>query len=196
MNLVSISNSDLLIFVVGTSGSGKDSVMRETVTYLDTIDIPASILRRVITRPSDKNEESTFMTVEEFSLHKAEDEFALYWNIYDNWYGCGWRQIKEAINRKEFLLINISRGMLFKAREVFPKCLIILVTVPQEIAESRIKKRGREDEEGLQTRLTRMKKKIDMPTPNLVIENIGDLPKTAEVLGNFLNIRYKERKDE
>jgi hypothetical protein len=39
-----------------------------------------------------------------------------------------------------------------------------------------------------------MKRKIDIPTPNLVIENTGDLTKSAEILGNFLKLQYEEMK--
>ena len=185
-----IINTKLLVFVVGTSGSGKDSVMRETVSYLISHDIPASTLMRVITRSPDKNEKSTFMTTEDFLKLMKNNEFALSWHIYDNWYGCGWTPIKNAVTRNELLLINISRSVLFKAREVFPECLIVLVTVPKEIAESRIKKRGREDERGLITRLNRMKSNVEMPTPNKTVENTGNLHKTAEELGKYLKEHY------
>ncbi|MCK4848901.1 MAG: hypothetical protein KAT16_07760, partial [Candidatus Heimdallarchaeota archaeon] len=66
MNSVKQDRSRLLIFVVGTSGSGKDSVMRETVAYLTQSGVLAQILKRIITRTPDKNEESNFMTVDEF----------------------------------------------------------------------------------------------------------------------------------
>ena len=184
------TKTNLLVFVVGTSGSGKDSVMRETVSFLTSQSIPATTLKRAITRPPDRNEDSTFMTVDEFLKHKEDNEFALSWHVYDNWYGCSWVGINKAIRENQLLLINISRSILFKAREVFPDCLIVLVTVPKEIAASRILKRGREDEKGLQTRLTRMESKIEIPTPNIIVENTGNLNKTAEELGNFLKHHY------
>ncbi|MHA1993623.1 MAG: hypothetical protein ACW97Z_03715 [Candidatus Hodarchaeales archaeon] len=193
MNSQIIIDTDLLVFVVGTSGSGKDSVMREAVSYLNSQSIPASTLKRVITRTPDKNEDSIFMTVDDFLNRKKNNEFALSWHIYDNWYGCGWPPIKNAINQRQILLINVSRNILFKARKVFPNCLIILVTVPVEIAESRIKRRGREDEKGLQTRMSRMKNKIEIPSPNLTLKNTGNLNKTAEELGNFLKNHYLSR---
>ncbi|MHA1977160.1 MAG: hypothetical protein ACW98F_07010 [Candidatus Hodarchaeales archaeon] len=193
MNSQKKKKTNLLIFVVGTSGSGKDSVMRETITFLNSQKIPASTLKRIITRPPDKNEESTFMSTEEFLKLQEENELSLSWYIYDNWYGCEKTPIERALDRDELLLINVSRSMLFKAREVFPDCLIVLVTVPKEIAESRIKKRGREDDKGLQIRLSRMKKDIEIPTPNKIVENTGDLNKTAEELGKFLKSHYLAR---
>ena len=123
MNPNIVHKSELLIFVVGTSGSGKDSVMRETAAYLNRNGIPTQLLKRFITRPSDKDEESLFITNEDFL--KRKDEFALSWYIYDNWYGCPWEGIKKAIKEREILLINVSRAVLFQAREVFPQCKIV-----------------------------------------------------------------------
>lgn len=183
-----LNKSDLLIFVVGTSGSGKDSVMRETAVYLNENGIPAQLLKRVITRPSDKNEESVFMTDDDFLEHR--DDFALSWNIFDNWYGCPWNIINESIIKREILLINVSRAVLYKVRELFPKCKIILITVPKDVAETRLKHRGREDQQGLQKRLTRMTTKIDMPPPDKIIQNTGNLVETAQELGNYLSSHF------
>jgi phosphonate metabolism protein PhnN/1,5-bisphosphokinase (PRPP-forming) len=188
MNPKVLPKSELLIFVVGTSGSGKDSVMRETAAYLNRNGIPAQLLKRFITRPSDKNEESFFITNENFINRK--EEFALSWYIYDNWYGCPWEGIEKAIKKREILLINISRAVLFQAREVFPHCKIVLITVPKSIAESRVKHRGREDEKGVEKRLSRMSVKIDMPSPDKIIENTGDLEEAAEKLGKYLKTIY------
>ena len=183
-----LNKSDLLIFVVGTSGSGKDSIMRETALYLNEQGVPARLLKRFITRPSDKNEESFFITSESF-LERKED-FALSWNIYGNWYGCPWDNIKKSIQDEEILLINVSRNVLYQARELFPNCKIVLVTVPKDIAESRLKRRGREDQEGLKMRLSRMITEVEMPEPDKVIENIGILAEAAEKLGTYLKTVY------
>ena len=190
MNSVKQDRSRFLIFVVGTSGSGKDSVMRETVAYLTQSGVPAQILKRIITRTPNKNEQSNFLAVDEFKKRKSE--FALSWNIYDNWYGIPWNAINIAYENNSLLLINVSRGVLNEARVLFPSSRIVLVTVPKEIAESRIRNRGREDQEGMNIRLTRMSKQVDMPSPSIVVNNSGDLKDTARVLGEFLKKEYDE----
>jgi phosphonate metabolism protein PhnN/1,5-bisphosphokinase (PRPP-forming) len=182
--------SKLLVFVVGTSGSGKDSVMRETVTYLTENGVSAQILKRMITRTPDKYEESNFLPIDEF-LHR-KNEFALSWNIYDNWYGIPWDSINAAYENASLLLINVSRGVLYEARRLFPSCLIILVTVPKEIAESRIKNRGREDHKEMSKRLRRMSKDVDMPAPSKIVNNVGVLQDAAKKLSEFLIREYKK----
>ncbi|MCK4848935.1 MAG: hypothetical protein KAT16_07930, partial [Candidatus Heimdallarchaeota archaeon] len=141
-------------------------------------------------RTPDKNEESNFLAVDEFKKRKSE--FALSWNIYDNWYGIPWNAINIAYENNSLLLINVSRGVLNEARVLFPSSRIVLVTVPKEIAESRLRNRGREDQEGMNMRLTRMSKQVDMPTPSIVVNNSGDLRDTARVLGEFLKKEYDE----
>lgn len=194
MSAIAQTNSDLLIFVVGTSGSGKDSVMRETLNYLRNQGITCRLLTRIITRKSDVNEKSIYMTVDQFKNHL--NDFGLYWNVYDNWYGCPKADIEETMVQRELLLINVSRAVLHEARRKYPLCKIILITVPTETAELRIKKRGREDEIGFEKRLERMKTIVDMPPPDLVVQNIGDLHETAEKVGNYLKNVYLISKQE
>lgn len=182
--------SKLLVFVVGTSGSGKDSVMRETVAYLTENGVPAQILKRMITRTPDKYEESHFLPIDEFL--KRKNEFALSWNIYDNWYGIPWVSINVANENSSLLLINVSRGVLYEARRLFPSSLIILLTVPKEIAKSRIKNRGREDHKGMSKRLTRMSMDVDIPSPSKIVSNAGVLQDTAKKLGEFLIREYNK----
>jgi ribose 1,5-bisphosphokinase len=182
--------SKLLVFVVGTSGSGKDSVMRETVAYLTENGVSAQILKRMITRTPDKYEESNFLTIDEFLQRK--NEFALSWNIYDNWYGIPWDSIYAAYENTSLLLINVSRGVLYEARRLFPSSFIILVTVPKEIAESRIKNRGREDRNEMRRRITRLSKEVDMPYPSIIINNAGVLQDAAKELGEFLIREYNK----
>ncbi|MHA1944471.1 MAG: hypothetical protein ACXAC6_03485 [Candidatus Hodarchaeales archaeon] len=180
--------SKLLVFVVGTSGSGKDSVMRETVAYLTENGVPAQILKRMITRTPDKYEESNFLSIDEFLQRK--NEFALSWKIYDNWYGIPWDSINAAYEKSSLLLINVSRGVLYEVRRLFPSSLIILLSVSKEIAESRIKSRGREDHKEMSERLTRMSKDVDMPSPSKIVNNAGILQDTAKELGEFLLREY------
>jgi len=182
--------SKLLVFVVGTSGSGKDSVMRETVAYLTENGVPAQILKRMITRTPDKYEESNFLPVDEFLRRK--NEFALSWNIYDNWYGIPWVSINVVYENSSLVLINVSRGVLYEARRLFPSSLIILVTAPKEIAKSRIKNRGREDHKGMSKRLTRMSMDVDIPSPSKIVNNAGVLQDTAKKLGEFLIREYNK----
>ncbi len=185
-------SSHLVILVVGKSGSGKDTLMRESQRLLqEEKNIPVNILQRYITRTSDKNEESISVTQEEYLQRKKANEFALYWRIYGNWYGCPKVSIDTPIKRGELVLINVSRSILNEARKNYPHCKIILIDVSLSIAEKRVKSRGRDTGKGLKDRLTRMKKEdIDMPQPNKIILNDDSLEKAVLALSSYLEDIY------
>ncbi|MFX0124189.1 MAG: hypothetical protein ACFFAE_11175, partial [Candidatus Hodarchaeota archaeon] len=137
--------SDLLVFVVGRSGSGKDTIMRNVANILLFENIPVNILQRNITRPPDKTEESLYVSEEEFLLKKSQKEYVLTWFVYNNWYGCPRIPLEESLHRGEIVLVNISRRILQEAREKYPQSKIVLIVVKDEIAEKRLKERGREN---------------------------------------------------
>jgi phosphonate metabolism protein PhnN/1,5-bisphosphokinase (PRPP-forming) len=184
--------SDLLIFVVGRSGSGKDTLMRKAMDILLLKKIPVSILKRTITRPSDKTEESFYVSNTEFLKKLDENEFALSWSAYDNWYGCPRAPLEDSLKRGEIIMVNVSRSVLYEAREKYPQSKILFIDVPISLAEKRIKARGRENDHLLTERLNRMKETVDMPTPDLIIHNDGDLEKAVTEISNYLKSLYSK----
>ncbi|MFX1506790.1 MAG: hypothetical protein ACFFDC_11870 [Promethearchaeota archaeon] len=186
--------SDLLFFVVGRSGSGKDTIMRKVVNILLLEDIPARILQRHITRQPDKTEVSLYVSEEEFLQKKSQKEYAFSWFVYDNWYGCPQKPLEQYLRRGEIILVNVSRSILYDAKEKYPRSKIILIVVPDEVAETRIKNRGREDSNHLADRFNRMHKKINMPFPDKVIQNEGDLEIAVQELSDYLRKVYQDSK--
>lgn len=178
--------SDLLVFVVGISGSGKDTIMRNVADTLLLEDIPVNILQRNVTRLPDKTEESLYISEEEFLQRKSEKEFTLSWFVYNNWYGCPCALLEEPLQRGEIVLVNVSRNILHEAREKYPQSKIVLIEVPIKIAEKRVKTRGRETYNHLVERFTRMQEEFDMPTPDKIILNDGDLENAIHELSHYL----------
>lgn len=187
--------SDLLVFIVGRSGSGKDTIMKNVVNGLLLEDIPATILQRNITRPPDKTEESLYVSEEEFLQRKSQKEYALSWFVYNNWYGCPRIPLEESLQRGDIVLVNVSRSILHEAREKYPQSKIVSIVVQDRVAEKRLKARGREDSNRLAERVTRMQKEIDMPLPDKIIQNEGDLDNTVHELSNHLRKLYQESKN-
>lgn len=186
--------SGLLFFVVGRSGSGKDTLMRKTAEILKSEQISVTVIQRVITRPSDENEKSLFVSESEFLKKKDNDEFALTWFIYNNWYGCPRDSIEVPMQKGEIVLLNVSRGVLHEARKKFPRSKIISIEVPIEVAQKRVESRRRENGSYLNDRLARMTEKIDMPSPDIIIKNDGDLIKAAYELSTYLKTHYLKNK--
>ncbi|MFX1283735.1 MAG: hypothetical protein ACFFB5_08770 [Promethearchaeota archaeon] len=186
--------SDLLIFVVGISGSGKDTIMRKTSHNLFIEQIPVNILQREITRSPDKTEESLYISEEEFLMKKSRGEYALYWYAYNNWYGCPRTLLEAPLQRGEVVLVNVSRNILYEARDKYPESKIVLIDVPINIAKIRIKTRGRETDYLLNERQTRMHDKINILPPDKVVQNDSDLEKAVNELTDYLKTLYLDFK--
>lgn len=188
------TKSDLLVFVVGRSGSGKDTIMRNVASALLLDDIPVYILQRHITRPPDKTENSLYVSEEEFLQKKSQKDYVLSWSVYNNSYGCPRIPLEESLRKGEIVLVNVSRSILYDAKEKYPRSKIVQIVVPDKVAETRIKNRGREDSNNLAERLTRMRKKIDMPFPDKIIENEGDLDVAVHEFSDYLRKIYQASK--
>ena len=92
------------------------------------------------------------------------------------------------------MLVNVSREILYEARKKYPESKIVLIEVPIEIAEKRIKARGRETASHMAERQARMQEKIEIPTPDNVIWNDGSLDKAVKELSDYLKMLYQKSK--
>ncbi len=77
-----------LFYVMGPSGSGKDSLLRALRERLKPAD-PVVIAHRYITRAADANEASVALTAEEFHRRMELGCLALHWHSHGLHYGIG-----------------------------------------------------------------------------------------------------------
>lgn len=142
-----------LIYLIGPSGSGKDSLLeaaRETVTQRG-----GRIVRRVITRSAQASGEAAqAVGVEQFVKMQARGEFALSWFANGLYYGIP-VEIDDWLANGQEVLVNGSRGHLPLARERYPDLLVVLLTVDQAVLRQRLLARGRESLDEIDARLTR-----------------------------------------
>ena len=78
-----------LVYVMGPSGAGKDSVL-ERARALLSADLPIAFAHRYITRPADVGGENhVALSRAEFALRRAHGLFAFHWHAHGNDYGIG-----------------------------------------------------------------------------------------------------------
>ena len=78
-----------LVYVMGPSGAGKDSVLGRARAML-SIDLPVVFAHRYITRPVDAGGENhVALSHAEFALRRAHGLFAFHWQAHGNDYGIG-----------------------------------------------------------------------------------------------------------
>ncbi|MGI9369439.1 MAG: phosphonate metabolism protein/1,5-bisphosphokinase (PRPP-forming) PhnN [Ruegeria sp.] len=169
-----------VIAVVGPSGVGKDSVMDALVMRVPGI----HRVRRVVTRPEgEEGEAFERVSVDEFRKMEREGAFALSWAAHGLMYGVP-TKIRDQRCDAQAVLVNLSRGVLLRAQEVFGELIVISLTADEDILARRLSARARESAGEQKRRLVR----AAVPLPEglsrvIEVDNSGALEGTiSEIL--------------
>jgi ribose 1,5-bisphosphokinase len=141
-----------LIYVVGPSGAGKDSLLhfaREHVAGTSVV-----FAHRYITRETGHNENHIALTREEFDARSARGLFALEWSSHELHYGIG-IEIDAWLARGCTVVVNGSRAYLSRALKRYQHLEVVHVHAAPDILAARLSARGRETREQVEARLAR-----------------------------------------
>ncbi len=177
------SGTGVLVFVVGPSGSGKDTLLsyaRDRLRGREDI----RFARRRITRPAEASEDHLPLDEAAFTRQVALGAFPLYWRANGLHYALG-AEVAEDIAAGRVVVANGSRAAVRQARRSFANVRLVLVTAPPELLAARIAARGREAGERIEQRLAR-DPALDAP-PDLTIVNDGAVEAAGERLVAFLS---------
>lgn len=168
------SGTGRLIFLVGPSGSGKDSLIDASREQLAVAGV--EIARRVITRSAEaKGEAAQGVTPEQFDTLRAQGAFAMHWRANGLDYGIP-RQVDQWLAAGRPVLVNGSRAYLAEARQRYPDLLVVLVQVKPEVLRQRLLARGRETTEEVEQRLARSARLQAAADPSVhVLDNSSTL---------------------
>lgn len=142
-----------LVLVVGGSGVGKDTVLNGARAALAG-DRLVHFPRRVITRAPDATEDHDAVAPDEFERRDAAGAFALSWGAHGLHYGIP-RAIDEHLAAGATVVCNVSRTIVPHTRAVYPRTVVVEITVPVEVRTARIAARGRENIADASARLAR-----------------------------------------
>ncbi|PJE41883.1 MAG: phosphonate metabolism protein/1,5-bisphosphokinase (PRPP-forming) PhnN [Pseudomonas sp.] len=171
--------SGRLIYLMGPSGSGKDSLLnaaRERLAERGCV-----IVRRIITRSAEAvGEDAIGVSPAEFDQQEAAGAFALSWRANGLAYGIP-RQIDDWLAAGQDVLVNGSRGYLPQARERYPELLAILLQVDEAALRQRLHARGRESAEQIEARLARSR---ELQLPSATVAGDSDEGESQWLLNN------------
>jgi ribose 1,5-bisphosphokinase len=165
-----------LIYLTGPSGAGKDSLL----AWLRERALPGvHLAQRTITRPAaSRGEQHAPVTPTQFDRMLEQGEFAMHWRSNGYAYGIR-REILQAVERGDTVVVNGSREYLPWARTLIPSLEFVRVTAPAEMLRSRLAARGRETPGEVELRLAR---DSGGASPALEIINDGPIERAGTAL--------------
>lgn len=168
-----------LIYVIGASGSGKDTLIKAAVTALEE-QSDIRFARRCITRPADPDGENHLpMSREAFNARSQQGLFALQWSGNGHNYGIG-LEINTWLNSGNTVVVNGSRQWLAQAFARYPDLVPVLIEVNPAILRQRLQKRGRESAAEIEARLLRHQQTKPQIEHCIVINNNGALSEASQ----------------
>lgn len=142
-----------LIYLMGPSGAGKDSLLRGLQPYVD--DRRLRIARRIITRSAESvDEEAITVSAQDFESRESAGAFAMAWRANGLAYGIP-IEIEVWLQEGYQVIVNGSRGYLNEARRRYPTLLAVVLAVEPAILRARLQARARENAEQIEARLAR-----------------------------------------
>lgn len=173
-----------LIYVIGPSGAGKDSLLEWLRVRLPP-DAPLHFARRTLTRVAQVSGER-HESVDEVTFARlvAQRAFALAWQANGTRYGIR-RSELDPLWRGQWVLVNGSRGYLSEALEHFPRLRVVHVTARVTILRQRLLARGREDDRQIGERIARASA-FTLPAGTLEVRNDRDLEGAGQQLLSLL----------
>jgi ribose 1,5-bisphosphokinase len=143
-----------LVYVMGPSGAGKDSVLDRARKLLTDKHLVV-FAHRYITRPAAAGGENHIeLSSAEFGLRRTHGLFAFHWQAHGNSYGIG-REVYSWRRAGLTVVVSGSREHFQQLGGVDDHTHPVLITAPAERLAQRLAARAREDAEAAAERLQR-----------------------------------------
>ena len=144
----------LLLVVSGPSGAGKGTICKELVKD-ENIKYSISATTRAPRGSEANGKDYFFLSTEEFEQRINTDGFLEWAKVYDRYYGTPRDFVEEVIDDGKACILEIDVQGALKIRDSFPEAVLIFI-LPPSLSElyRRLKDRGTESEEQIQTRMS------------------------------------------
>ena len=173
-----------IVYVMGPSGAGKDSVLRYARERLDGR--PVAFAHRYITRPPTPGDENHIaLSTAEFALRRAHGLFAMHWHAHGLDYGIG-AEIAQWCKAGLTVVVSGSRAHFEAQLSAAVGIVPVVITSNSATRAQRLATRGRDGSASVQDQLGRGDA-FSMSHPALVtIDNSGPLEQAGNRLLEIL----------
>ncbi|SPB17841.1 ATP-binding protein PhnN [Caballeronia novacaledonica] len=175
-------DSTKLIYVMGPSGAGKDSLLGFA---RERIGAQMMFAHRYITRAVADGENHIALSHDEFTSRLSYGLFAMHWTSLGLRYGIG-IELDAWLARGMTVVVNGSRQYAELALERYPEARFVHIDATPSVLAARLARRGREDARQIEARLAR-RPAFELPSHAHVvkIDNSGML---ADAGTQFLDV--------
>lgn len=144
-----------LCVISGPSGVGKGTIVKELMKERDDIELSISVTTRYMRDGEVDGKDYFFISKEEFSRLEKEDKLLESAQVHDNRYGTPKDFVEEKINEGKIVILEIDVQGAAQIRENFDNAIYVFVMPPRmKDIEDRLRKRGSEDEDKIQLRVS------------------------------------------
>jgi ribose 1,5-bisphosphokinase len=153
-----------LVYVVGPSGAGKDSVLSWISKYTHST-VKVHWARRIIDRPKFSGagaEDHLEVDTAGFQKLLANNELAMYWHANSHHYGIHKTELLSLNDPNTCVVVNGSRAHLPVAATLYPELTVVHITADIEVLRERLYARARESQKDIESRLNR---NVDITLP-------------------------------
>ena len=150
-----------LTLITGPSGVGKGSIVKKLLERNNRLWLSISATTRSPREGENEGEHYYFLKREKFKKLIKEGGFLEWAEFAGNLYGSPSFQINEKLNNGKSVLLEIELEGARQVRKSFSKAFQIFIVPPNfEELERRIRGRGTESEDAIQSRLIRAKQEL------------------------------------
>jgi guanylate kinase len=151
----------LFIVVSAPSGAGKSSICQRLLALCPEMQFSVSYTSRP-PRPNEVDgQDYHFISREAFQTRIAQGEFVEWVENFNHYYGTSLRQMNETLAQGADLLLDIEPRGAKTVKENFKDGVFVFVLPPSlEELGDRLKKRGHESDEAIQTRFSQAASEI------------------------------------
>ena len=178
-----------LIYLMGPSGSGKDTILLGLSRLMGR---KAYLAPRLVTRPETATERGAISVSDtEFLQLERAGRLAMSWRANGLAYGVQ-VDIDDRLASGVDVLVNGSRGYMSEARKRYHALVPVLLSVDHGVLYQRLMARGREDARQIRERLNRNARYAALAEENdgagiMVVDNSGTPEEAIRALYQYLN---------
>ncbi len=174
-----------IFIITGTSGSGKDSVIKE----IKARGLDFTQVKTTVSRPKREGESEGnpyyFVSSEKFKEKIKRGEMIEYALVYGKYYGAEKKEIERCLATNKPVIWKVDIQGVPVIKQKYPNSICLFISAPNfEILEKRLRGRGKDSEEVIQKRLKTAKEEMKDAEQNPIYDHIiineeGKLDQTA-----------------